>query len=155
MFFQFTGLDRDYNELNCFILKHLQTGKTIYNCYRHAYGEVLLCVCSAFVFNGTMFDGSTRQARLRSSDEVCSHFMSLFLYKYENLFGHTQYISQIARALFPKLSYAASSVSFLQIPWRRRQNNYKKFLQIPLAQLVGTQATEICNKITAFRSMRQ
>ena len=81
MFFQFNAFDRDYNELNCCILEQLQTGKTISNCYRHACGEVLLCVCSGFEFNGTMFgSGRSRQAwGLRSSLKVCSHFLSLFL----------------------------------------------------------------------------
>ena len=99
MFFQFNGFDRDYNELNCCILEQLQTGKTIYSCYRHACGEVLLCVCSAFEFNGTMFGGGTsRQASgMPRWHKVCGHFLSPFLYMYKNVFGYEHYISQIAR----------------------------------------------------------
>ena len=53
MFFQFKVLDHDYNGFKCLISEQLDGSKTIYNCYRYACDQVLLCVCSAFVFNGT------------------------------------------------------------------------------------------------------
>ena len=74
MFFQCKGLDHDYNEFKCLFSEQFDGSKTIYNYYRYACDQVLLCVCSAFVFNATKFGGSTRQ-RLQWSHKVCSHLI--------------------------------------------------------------------------------